>query len=257
MARWRVRLVVTQETQDYADAAVQNLYDCGFNEIEIYSPRGVSIKVDENIASRIKLPRSMTTTETYTSPTTKRIKQKPPQVLESLTYASAISSCTSSFISTTDYMLVIGAELALWYYAPEFLEETIPNERVGMYFPYTPRIFFNAHEYPAPRANEGLIGWSKFHLDEPITGTRCIAGNKHTFMILSKIIEESQGTDMEPWNEEPWDYRFQKTFENKPITCFSATRSLAFRRENISEQEWAIPQDKWFSEPLQSFQLYH
>lgn len=257
MPRWRVRLVVTQETQDFADAAVQNLYDCGFNEIEIYSPRGVSIKVDENIASRIKLPRAVTTDEVYTSPTTKKIKTKPPHVVESLTYASAISSCTSAFMSTTDFMLVIGAELALWYFAPEFLEGTIPNEAVGMYFPYTPKVFFNAHEYAAPRANEGLIGWSKFHLDEPINGTRCIAANKHTFMILSKIIEESQASDMEPWNEEPWDYRFQQTFGLKPIRCFSAIRSLAFKRDDLAEKEWAIPQEAWFQEELSEYQLYH
>lgn len=304
MYKWRVRLVVTKATQRFASAAVENLLACGVEEIEIYSPRGISLNLNEELipaaatqslglkdgfgriedemskrAERLLgyqdepnfdpsnldeddnenvsvFDRVILRTKLPRQDTLMRGVSKPPHVIESLTYALALESVGASVISTTDFMLVVGAELAIWHGLPNFLEQTIKKQQVCLYFPYTPRLFFSAHEYSAPRSGEGLIGWSEFLMSEPVTGCRCIAGSAHTFMILSSLIRESRLASEADWDDHFWDYRFYLAVASSGIKCYSAVRSMAFHRKDVADKEWALPQTAKLGD-VSMYEPYH
>lgn len=238
MQSWKVCLVVTPKTQCFVGEAISNLRNCGFESITTISFKGVSIKTSEDVI-KLRLG-SYDVTSIHEN------------ALDSILFAESFMTATGSFLREIDNMLIISADIALWYDIKRFVEATIEPSFIGMYFPYTPKPFFMGEEYNLPGER---IGWYEFVLSEPVLGSCCLIANKHTCALIGAQIKESMYS-MSEWCVEPWTYRLKEILTSTDVCCFASGRSMAAHRKREIEKERAVPLTAKLREGFDRFAYY-
>lgn len=228
--RWTIKLVVTPSTCKYTQVAVSALNACGFQEddVEVIATRGTPLSVDDSQVSKKKLKRA-------------DLIGCKPTAIQSQLFAEAIIGQSNSLISNTDIVLVMTPNILLWHAFKRFMEATIEEKYMAVYFPYTPSRFFLVNDRPMPTFTHG---WYKFLCDEPVSGSVCLCMNSHTAVLLGSIIRQDLVSDAASWATISWEYQLSQMLFRSKVDCYGAGVPFAYEAGNEDDLSRVVPLDR-------------
>lgn len=210
-SRWRVCLIVTPELESESRVAIKALLAQGFDGIDVFAPRGVSLPDSDSI---IRLRCDDVTTE-------------------SGLYLAALTSPHGNLVRDVDFVLFIRADILLWNQAKLLMEHTIEPHYIASYFPYAPAPFVGGvHSLPCRSRTGGkLFGWCSVQPDGPLSGIGCFAMNAHTAMLLAGYANRVPADD----RRLPWSHLSLSIWRSLLLTCYVHTPSIAYLADQLED----------------------
>lgn len=212
--KWKVCVVVTQETAKYTKQCVRSLLAAGFEGVQLFAPRGVPLSDSEDVI-RHRCAAKATETDLF---------------------VAAMTCDEKSLYQDTDFLLFTSSNIEVWGSIKLLLENTIERNFVGAYFPYSPSPFFLGTDSHLPCRG---FGWCEVKVEQPISGAGVVAVNKHTASLLST--QSRRLSEQRVEQSHVWNVGLSTVLRDYDIPAFVHSTSLARQIGTLQE---TVPMDK-------------
>lgn len=206
---WKVCLIVDAANAKHTRDAIESLMAAGFDSINLFAPRGVTLSDGDHLI-RHRCERNAS---------------------EADLFLEAFSSFTRTTSRDIDFVFYARADLNIWSQSKAVLENTIEPDFMGVYFPVSPAPFFEDCSTALP-CSKGF-GWCETLVDEPVTGSPCIALARHSALLLSFAAERELRSRRE--GTPCWNYCLASLIRDYVMPCFVHLPSMGHFRDEGQE----------------------